>query len=187
MYSYHKRIQISLSFIVLVLFVGCFTSYSQTKKSTTPAFVFKYEGNNLTEFLQRNTRYPARLQNLTDSCKAFVFGFCVRFVVNASGKVSNISFSNQVHISIQEEMQRVLKLTNTHWKARGGITQQAMILPVIYARGDCLNRNMDGVSGTEYQAVLNNIFDFLYKNQNTSGNKTAILPTIEVIGYQTMR
>ncbi|MDJ1479967.1 hypothetical protein QNI16_05675 [Cytophagaceae bacterium YF14B1] len=187
MYFNPKRIQTSLPFIVLVLVIGCFTSFSQTKKFTTPAFVFDHYGDDLTHFLRKSIRYPAQLRNGTDSCKALVFGFCVRFVVNASGKVSDISFSNQVHSSVQEEMQRVVNLTNNHWKARGGITQQAMILPVIYARGDCLNRNMDGVSGTEYQAVLNNIFDFLYKNQNTSGNKTAILPTIQIVAIQETR
>ncbi|MDJ1467289.1 hypothetical protein [Xanthocytophaga flava] len=187
MYFYPKRIQTSLSFIVLVLFIGCFTSFSQTKKSTTPAFVFDHYGDDLTHFLRKSIRYPAQLRNGTDSCKALVFGFCVRFVVNASGKVSNISFSNQVHSSIQEEMKRVVNLTNNHWKAKGSIKQQAMILPLLFARNNCLEKNLDGVSGTEYQTTLNTIFDFFYTNQNTPANNTLILPTIQIVAIQETR
>jgi|GEM_PF-5535645 len=146
-----------------------------------PAFSFSYQGMDLSQFLSRETRYPAELRFSTDSCKRLVFGFCVSFVVEWQGKVGHIRFSEQVAAPVQKEISRVLNLTSSHWKPIGNSAAQTMFLPVIYQRDDCLKRPMEGFSGQEYSQAFAHVFAFLASGGAKGSH--AVLPLLEVTGY----
>ncbi|MDJ1498302.1 hypothetical protein QNI19_35535 [Cytophagaceae bacterium DM2B3-1] len=175
-----KKLLFQIVFLSFVL--AGLSVQAQTTKQTSPktAFTLNYEGRDLKGFLEKETRYPASIGEVTDSCKALVVSACVSFVVDAGGKVSTISFSDNAHPSIQTELKRVLNKTINHWKATGAVKHQTMILPLIFQRRDCIDKTVDGLKGGQYQNSHKAVFDFIYTKSSTG--KAVILPTLEVVG-----
>lgn len=160
----HNKLLYQIAFLFFLL--AGLSTQAQTTKQKIPktAFTLSYEGRDLISFLAHELRYPPSVRLTTDSCKGLLLTVCTSFTVSANGKVTNIVFSDRAPEAIQEEIKRVLTLTNTHWKATGSIKQQTMVLPILFARGDCLDKNMEGLTGTQYQNAFKDVFVFLIKS-----------------------